>query len=117
MYYNLSFSLFLHCVKIFFLLKGAAFLFFADGDLPFKAHGSVKTSSPIEGNKVVEGEKKLANEQDRAMSPILFACEDYGKEEAKTEPLPSQKCNGYVTMQNIIISAFHTGNNLLEINS
>lgn len=87
------------------------FAFFVeDLDLPFKAHGPVKTSSPIEGNKVVEGVEKLADEKERVMLPILFVCEDDGKAKARTEPLTSQKCNGYVTKPNIIINAFHTGN-------
>uniref|UniRef100_A0A8C9YXJ1 Mif2/CENP-C cupin domain-containing protein n=1 Tax=Sander lucioperca TaxID=283035 RepID=A0A8C9YXJ1_SANLU len=67
-----------------------------DLDIPFKAHRPVKTSSPIEENMVVE---ELDNEKDRVVSPLLFACEDEGKEEAKTEPLLIQnpRCNGHVT--------------------
>ncbi|XP_028425659.1 microtubule-associated protein 1B-like [Perca flavescens] len=67
-----------------------------DLDIPFKAHMPVKTSSPIEENMVVE---ELDNEKDQVASPLLFACEDEGKEEANTEPLLIQnpQCNGHVT--------------------
>ncbi|XP_078136850.1 uncharacterized protein LOC144537203 [Sander vitreus] len=67
-----------------------------DLDIPFKAHRPVKTSSPIEENMVVV---ELDNEKGRVVSPLLFACEDEGKEEAKTEPLLIQnpQCNGHVT--------------------
>ncbi|XP_044031705.1 uncharacterized protein si:ch211-161h7.4 isoform X2 [Siniperca chuatsi] len=70
-----------------------------DLDFPFKAHGPVKTSSPIEENMVVQDVEELENEKDQVVSPILFACEDEGKEEAKTEPLPTQKtqCNELIT--------------------
>lgn len=76
-------------------VKDAAFVV-PDLDIPFKAHRPVKTSSPIEENMVVE---ELDNEKDRVVSPLLFACEDEGKEEAKTEPLLIQnpRCNGHVT--------------------
>ncbi|XP_051267354.1 nucleolar protein dao-5 isoform X2 [Dicentrarchus labrax] len=70
-----------------------------DLDVPFKAHGPVKTSSPIEENIVVEGVEELDNEKDSIVSPILFPCEDEGKEETKTEPSPTQKpqCIGHAT--------------------
>ncbi|XP_038584420.1 titin homolog isoform X2 [Micropterus salmoides] len=68
-------------------------------DFPFKAYGPVKTSSPIELNMVVKDVEELDNEKDQDVSPILFACEDDRKEEAKTEPLLTQKlhCNEPVT--------------------
>ncbi|XP_035511537.1 nucleolar protein dao-5 isoform X2 [Morone saxatilis] len=67
-----------------------------DLDVPFKAHGPVKTSSPIEEDIVVEGVEELDNEKGSIVSPILFPCDDEGKEEAKTEPSPTQtpQCNG-----------------------
>ncbi|XP_029979442.1 altered inheritance of mitochondria protein 21 isoform X2 [Sphaeramia orbicularis] len=61
-----------------------------DLDIPFKAHGPVKTSSPIEGNGV-DVNKKQANKNHKIMSPILFDCEDDGKEEAQPKPLPVQE--------------------------
>ncbi|XP_034056347.1 titin-like isoform X6 [Gymnodraco acuticeps] len=63
-----------------------------DQDIPFKAHMPAKTSSPIETNMAV---KALNIEKDRAVSPLLFACEDEG--DAKTEPPP----NGHVTEESI----------------
>ncbi|KAM6908115.1 uncharacterized protein PEZ65_016426 [Lycodopsis pacificus] len=71
----------------------------ADLDIPFKAHMPVKTSSPIEVNVVVE---ELDNKKDQVVSPILFPCEEEGKEEAKTEPLLIQdpQRNGQGTEQN-----------------
>ncbi|XP_034416256.1 uncharacterized protein si:ch211-161h7.4 [Cyclopterus lumpus] len=70
-----------------------------DLDIPFKAHMPVKTSSPIEENTVGE---ELDNEKDQVVSPILFAYEDEGKEEAKTEPLLIQEhqCNEHGTEKN-----------------
>ncbi|XP_031706442.1 uncharacterized protein LOC116385269 [Anarrhichthys ocellatus] len=70
-----------------------------DLDIPFKAHMPVKMSSPIEVNVVVE---ELDNKKDQVVSPILFACEDEGKEEAKTEPLLIQdpQHNGHGTEEN-----------------
>ena len=59
---------------------------FTDQDIPFEAHMPAKTSSPIETNMAVKG---LDIEKDRAVSPLLFACEDEG--DAKTPP------NGHVT--------------------
>lgn len=76
---------------MFLLLKGVLLFLVADLDFPFKAHGPVKTSSPIEENLVVEGVDELDNEKDHVVSPILFACEDEGKEEEKTEPPPTLK--------------------------
>ncbi|XP_032359544.1 uncharacterized protein si:ch211-161h7.4 isoform X2 [Etheostoma spectabile] len=69
-----------------------------DLDIPFKAHRPVKTSSPIEENMVVE---ELDNEKSQVVSPLLFACEDEGKEEAKTETLliPNPQCNGDVIVE------------------
>ncbi|XP_034717628.1 uncharacterized protein si:ch211-161h7.4 [Etheostoma cragini] len=66
-----------------------------DLDIPFKAHRPVKTSSPIEENMVVE---ELDNEKSQVVSPLLFACEDEGKEEAKTETplIQNPQCNGHV---------------------
>lgn len=60
-------------------------------DIPFNGHWPVKTSSPIEGNMVVEGVQEENNEKDKAPSPILFACEEEKQEEARTEPLPIQE--------------------------
>ncbi|XP_071063027.1 triadin-like isoform X3 [Pseudochaenichthys georgianus] len=62
-----------------------------DQDIPFKAHMPAKTSSPIETNMAV----KALIEKDRAVSPLLFACEDEG--DAKREPPP----NGHVTEKSI----------------
>lgn len=55
---------------------------------PFKGHGPMKTSSPIECDKDVE---EPDDEKDRTVSPILFACEDDVQEELKMIPLPIQK--------------------------
>lgn len=71
--------------------------FVADVDLPFKVHGPVKTSSPIDENMGVKGVEELDNEKDRVVSPILFVCEDDGKEEAMSGALPSQNSNGEIT--------------------
>ncbi|XP_076577482.1 uncharacterized protein LOC143314387 isoform X2 [Chaetodon auriga] len=60
-------------------------------DSPFKDHGPVKTSSPIERSLVVEGVEELENEKDQVVAPILFACEDAGKEDANTKSPPTQK--------------------------
>ncbi|XP_074477880.1 uncharacterized protein LOC141759590 isoform X2 [Sebastes fasciatus] len=67
-----------------------------DFDIPFKAHMPVKTSSPIEGNMVVEA---LDNEKDQVVCPLLFDCEDEDKEKANTEPplLQKPQCTGHVT--------------------
>ncbi|KAM7369883.1 hypothetical protein PAMP_011172 [Pampus punctatissimus] len=67
-----------------------------DLEIPFKGHGPVKTSSPIEGDI---GAKEKANEKDQNMSPILFFCEYEDQEEAIKEPLPIQntQCNGHTT--------------------
>ncbi|XP_042366612.1 titin isoform X2 [Plectropomus leopardus] len=65
-----------------------------DLDIPFKAHGPVKTSSPIEDNPVVEPVGEFDNEKDQAVSPLLFACEDEGKEEANAEPQTIQEPQG-----------------------
>ncbi|GAA6214990.1 microtubule-associated protein 1B-like [Lates japonicus] len=72
-----------------------------DLDTPFKVHEPVKTSSPIEENAVVHGVEEEDGEK-KVVSPILFDCEDEGKEEAKMEPLTIQKphCNGHVTEEN-----------------
>ncbi|KAM3593213.1 uncharacterized protein V6R79_007819 [Siganus canaliculatus] len=61
-----------------------------DSDLAFKAHGPIKTSSPVEKDVIVDGVKQLDNE-DTVASPILFACEDEGEEEANHKPSPTQK--------------------------
>ncbi|XP_059182708.1 nucleolar and coiled-body phosphoprotein 1 isoform X2 [Centropristis striata] len=68
----------------------------ADLDIPFRVHGPVKTSSPIEEKLDVEHV-----EEHEVVSPVLFACEDEGTEEAKTEALPIQEpnCNGHVTQE------------------
>ncbi|XP_049912997.1 titin isoform X1 [Epinephelus moara] len=68
-----------------------------DLDIPFEAHGPMKTSSPIEDN-VVEHVEELDNEKHRVVSPVLFACEDDEKEGANTEPQPIQEpqCNRHV---------------------
>lgn len=72
-----------------------------DSDLAFKAHGPIKTSSPVEKDVIVDGVKELDN-KDTVVSPILFACEDEGEEEANLKPSPTQKpqCNGPITEQN-----------------
>lgn len=70
-------------------------------DLPFKAHRPVKTSSPIEGNGVMNGGNEVDNKKDRVVSPILFLCEDDDREEPKSEPLPTQKCNRCVIKRNV----------------
>ncbi|KAF7669281.1 hypothetical protein LDENG_00203230 [Lucifuga dentata] len=56
-----------------------------DVDGPFKEHGPLKTSSPIEGNVDLE---------ETAVSPILFECEDDGKAEQESAPDPVQKPQG-----------------------
>lgn len=67
-----------------------------DLDIPFKGHGPVKTSSPIERDI---GAEEQDNEKEQAVSPILFFCEEKEQEEAKKEPLPIQKpqSNGLTT--------------------
>ncbi|KAM7390439.1 hypothetical protein PAMA_008547 [Pampus argenteus] len=67
-----------------------------DLDIPFKGHGPVKTSSPIEGDI---GAKEKASEKDQNVSPILLFCEYEDQEEAIKEPLTSQnpQCNGHTT--------------------
>lgn len=71
--------------------------FIADLDLRFKVPGPSKTSSPIEGSRVVNPVEELDSEKQRVMLPILFDCEDNGKEEEKSEPLPSEKCSRDIT--------------------
>ncbi|XP_030612588.1 uncharacterized protein LOC115799515 isoform X4 [Archocentrus centrarchus] len=61
-----------------------------DLDIPFKAHGPVKTSSPIIQNMAVEEEEKQDNEKEQVVSPILFGFEDVGLEEPKKDLLPTQ---------------------------
>uniref|UniRef100_A0A3Q1FGV1 Uncharacterized LOC110961908 n=2 Tax=Acanthochromis polyacanthus TaxID=80966 RepID=A0A3Q1FGV1_9TELE len=71
-----------------------------DCDIPFKAHGPVKTSSPIEHNMGSKGKgEKQDDEKHEVASAILFPCEDEGEEEVKTKPLPIQKpqCNGHIS--------------------
>ena len=72
-----------------------------DLDIPFKAHGPVKTSSPIEPNMGVECIKEQDNEKDQIVSPILFICEDEVVEIPNTDPVPTEKpyANGLVTEQ------------------
>ncbi|KAM4533965.1 uncharacterized protein PAE49_022287 [Odontesthes bonariensis] len=72
-----------------------------DLEVPFKAHGPVKTSSPIEQKLGVEEQD---NEKDQVVSPILFNCVDEAAEEPNMEPNidpppPTQKphCNGLST--------------------
>ncbi|KAM9713322.1 uncharacterized protein ACNS7B_023551 isoform 2-T2 [Menidia menidia] len=62
-------------------------------DIPFKANGHVKTSSPIEKNIDV---KEQDNKNDQVVSPILFNCEDEVVEELNKDSPVSQKphCNG-----------------------
>lgn len=73
--------------------------FIADLDLAFKVPGPSKTSSPIEGCRVVNPVEELDSEKQRVMLPILFDCEDNGKEEETSEPLPSEKCSRDITEQ------------------
>lgn len=61
-----------------------------DIDLDCPAQGPVKTSSPIKDNKGVD--IRGINKKDRAISPILFLCEDDDGEQAKLKPLLSPKC-------------------------
>ncbi|XP_040921200.1 enolase-phosphatase E1 isoform X2 [Toxotes jaculatrix] len=70
-----------------------------DLDIPLKVHKPVKTSSPIEKDVVVEGEEEEDKGRNRAVSPILFDCEDEDKEEANTEPLTIKepRVNGHAT--------------------
>ncbi|CAJ1082132.1 uncharacterized protein si:ch211-161h7.4 isoform X2 [Xyrichtys novacula] len=72
-----------------------------DLDIPFKGHGPVKTSSPIEENLVVEQAREQNEEKDRAVSPILFDCQ-YDDEEAETGRVSCQKIqsNGHPTEKN-----------------
>lgn len=64
------------------------------------AQGPVKTSSPIKDNKGVD--IRGINKKDRAISPILFLCEDDDDgEQAKLKPLLSPKCIRWVTEANI----------------
>ncbi|XP_034562251.1 neurofilament heavy polypeptide isoform X2 [Notolabrus celidotus] len=64
-----------------------------DLDIPFKVHGPIKTSSPIEVNIALgRGREEPDKEKDRVVSPILFDCNDVEEEEeAKIEPAPRQK--------------------------
>ncbi|XP_062297920.1 glutamic acid-rich protein [Scomber scombrus] len=61
-----------------------------DIDIPFKGHGPVKTSSPIERDI---GAEQQDNGKDQIVSPILFLCEDKEQEEAK-------KCNRHTAEEN-----------------
>ncbi|XP_008295691.1 neurofilament heavy polypeptide isoform X2 [Stegastes partitus] len=71
----------------------------SDCDIPFKAHGPVKTSSPIEQNVCVKGvEEKQDDEKEEVVSAILFPCDDEGKkEDPEPDPLPTQKPEGNAT--------------------
>lgn len=64
-----------------------------DLDIPFKAHGPVKTSSPIEQNMGADGVEKHEKGQ-----VVLPNCVDEIAEEPCEDPLPTQKpqCNGEV---------------------
>ncbi|CAL9698032.1 unnamed protein product [Knipowitschia caucasica] len=46
-----------------------------DSETPFKRHGPVKTSSPIEQN-VIQHKNKQKKNEDNSASPILFDCEE-----------------------------------------
>ncbi|XP_041670688.1 inner centromere protein [Cheilinus undulatus] len=65
-----------------------------DLDLQLKKYVPLKTSSPIEENMAAEHAAGQDNENHRNVSPILFACEDERKDEAKREPPSSQKPQG-----------------------
>lgn len=82
-------------VEILFKKKN----FCADLGIPFKAHGPIKTSSPIEYNTSERiAEKPNKEEEDHGVTPILFNSEDEA-EEPQAEPVPDPKplCNGQVT--------------------
>ncbi|XP_055006762.1 uncharacterized protein si:ch211-161h7.4 [Boleophthalmus pectinirostris] len=49
-----------------------------DSETPFKAHGPVKTSSPIEGN-AIQHKNKQRRKEDNSASPILFDCAEENK--------------------------------------
>ncbi|KAM4606757.1 uncharacterized protein ACJ7VT_016890 [Polymixia lowei] len=55
---------------------------------PFKEHGPIKTSSPVERNMAVE---QHGCEKDRTVSPILFVCEEQDK---VILPTQEPQCNG-----------------------
>lgn len=72
-----------------------------DSGIPFKAHGPIKTSSPIEYNTSEKiAEKPNEEEEDHGVTPILFNSEDEA-EEPQAEPVPDPKplCNGQVTKE------------------
>lgn len=73
-----------------------------DLDIPFKGHGPLQTSSPIEENMVAgRGCGDQNREKDRVVSPILFTCEGEEEEEAQREPVSQQKpqTNGHSTQK------------------
>ncbi|XP_061569607.1 uncharacterized protein si:ch211-161h7.4 isoform X2 [Cololabis saira] len=62
-----------------------------DLDIPFKAHGPVKTSSPIELIMGAASVEVQDNEKDEIVSPILFNFEDEVAGEPNTAPVPTDK--------------------------
>lgn len=78
-----------NCLWLLFCSDFFCKLHFFLSDLDCPAQGPVKTSSPIEDD--IGG----INKTDRALSPILFLCEDDG-EQAKLKPLLSPKCIRWV---------------------
>ncbi|KAK7881835.1 hypothetical protein WMY93_030244 [Mugilogobius chulae] len=58
-------------------------------ETPFKAHGPVKTSSPIEGN-VIQQENKQKGQKENSASPILFDCEEENLDLETAEKFPEK---------------------------
>lgn len=84
----------------FILFRLFCKLHFVLSDLDCPAQGPVKTSSPIKDNKGVD--IRGINKKDRAISPILFLCEDNDDgEQANLKPLVSPKCIRLVIEANI----------------
>lgn len=67
--------------------------FVADVDIPFKAHGPVKTSSPIEENM-----HRKPDDEGSSVFSVLFNCETEAAEGTDENPPNTQKpqCNGRV---------------------
>ncbi|XP_033842192.1 ankyrin repeat domain-containing protein 36A [Periophthalmus magnuspinnatus] len=63
-----------------------------DSETPFKAHGPVKTSSPIEGN-AIQHKNKQQRKVDNSASPILFDCAEENQETVEKLSEKPQHCN------------------------
>lgn len=70
-------------------------LFYVVGlDIVFDMNGPMKTSSPIEHNGVVEDVEEEQHEKEQIDPPILTDCDEYVKDDTKTQKAQS---SGLVT--------------------